>query len=444
MHARAPRGARFRCLPVTRVPAHVTGVQRNEDLATRVPSYSPAVSANRPRSNSDNFRAAEWLLAPVAERPSDVDPPAALASLKAARDGATTVRLGNLERAASAGGDAAANYVSRYGLAGVYKHVTSGGTSLWQIRVETYPGHVNNLYLVAGPRGHLLWDAGSNQPSSLRDLRAGIAAVRGFWKQDITLESVNAIVISHGHVDHFSGAPDLVDATRAPLYIHEADRDVLTDPRGRYTKHVAEMTRFLGDAGMPAAVQGEILPMYAANKEYCRPTTVSRGLRDGDRIGEEVGASWRVSHTPGHCPGHLCLRIDDTLLTGDHVLARISPHQGPGFLTPGCGLHHYFTSLDRIAAMPNIRRALPGHQEPVEDLRARIEEIRSHHFDRFRTIADLAANPGTTWEITERLYSGRLKGYNQLLGTLEVAAHLEWLEAQGHLRRGADGRTQLG
>ena len=402
------------------------------------------MSTNRPRSNSDLLRSAEWLLAPEAERPADADAGAALAQLKAARDGATAVRLANLERASSSGGEAAANYVSRYGLAGVYKHVTSGGTALWQMRVETYPGHVNNLYLIAGPSGHLLWDAGSNQPSSLRDLRAGFAAVRGFWKQDVSLESVKAIAISHGHVDHFSGAPDLVDATKAPLYIHEADREVLTDPKGRYAKHVAEMVRFLDVSGMPAVIRDEILPMSAANKEFCRPTKVTRGLKDGDRLGEEVGASWKVVHTPGHCPGHLCLRVDDTLLTGDHVLARISPHQGPGFLTPGCGLHHYFTSLDRIAAMPNIRRALPGHQEPIEDLPSRIEEIHSHHLDRFRTIAGLVTEPGTTWDVTDRLYAGRLKGYNRLLGTLEVAAHLEWLETAGHVRRGGDGRFQLG
>ena len=403
------------------------------------------MSRNPPRlrSNSDAFRPAEWLLVPAADRPAGADPEASLAALRAARDGATAVRLTALERAAATGGEAASNYVSRYGIAGVHKHVTSGGTSLWQIRIETYPGHVNNVYLIAGPRGHLLWDAGSNQPSSIRGLEDGFAAVRSFWKQDVALESLKAIAISHGHVDHFSGAPDLVDRTKAPLFIHEADREVLIDPKGRYAKHVAEMTRFLGDAGMPKAMQDEILPLYAANKEFCRPTTVARGLRDGDRIGEEVGASWRVVHTPGHCPGHLCLRIDDTLLTGDHVLARISPHQGPGFLTPGCGLHLYFSSLDRVAAMPGIRRALPGHQEPIEDLASRVLEIRAHHFDRFRTISDLAVEPGTTWDFTDRLYQGRLKGYNRLLGTLETAAHLEWLEGQGHFRRGGDGRTGL-
>jgi glyoxylase-like metal-dependent hydrolase (beta-lactamase superfamily II) len=403
----------------------------------------PAKTKPPARSNSDAFRAAEWLLAPQTERPADVDPAAALAELKAARDGATAARFGALERALAgadtngARGAGATSYVARYGLAGVYEHVTSGGTHLWQIRVETYPGHVNNVYLLKGPRGNLLWDAGSNQPSSARDLDAGFAAVRGFWKHDATLDGVKAIAISHGHVDHFSGAPDLVDLsrTKAPLFIHEADREVLTDPKARYERHVTEMVKFLADAEIPQKIRDEIVPLYAANKQYCRPTTVARGLRDGDAIGEEVGASWPVIHTPGHCPGHLCLRVDDTLLTGDHVLARISPHQGPGFLTPGCGLHLFFESLERVKAIPGIRRALPGHQEPVENLPQRVDEIRAHHELRFEKISALGTTPGTTWDMTDRLYAGRLRGYDRLLGALETAAHLEWLEAHGRFKR---------
>ena len=53
--------------------------------------------------------------------------------------------------------------------------------------------------------------------------------------------------------------------------------------------------------------------------------------------GRRIRAIW----TPGHTPGHLCLHDEDNdvLLTGDHVLPRISPNIGlqPHSATPPLG-----------------------------------------------------------------------------------------------------------
>ncbi len=60
-----------------------------------------------------------------------------------------------------------------------------------------------------------------------------------------------------------------------------------------------------------------------------------RLVSNGDRVpvpGRDVRAMW----TPGRTPGHLCLHdaAAGILLTGDHLLPRISPnigvHGGPG------------------------------------------------------------------------------------------------------------------
>ena len=71
----------------------------------------------------------------------------------------------------------------------------------------------------------------------------------------------------------------------------------------------------------------------------------------------------------------ICIQIGDVLLTSDHVLSRITPHQFPQAITPFAGLEHYFKSLARIRKLEGIDIALGGHEAPMYDLRSRIDEI---------------------------------------------------------------------
>src|SRR5262249_57762277 len=77
------------------------------------------------------------------------------------------------------------------------------------------------------------------------------------------------------------------------------------------------------DAAPGLAVTGDAL---AAVRAMAMPDML---LEHGDLVplpGRRVRAVW----TPGHTPGHLCLHeeSDGLLLTGDHVLPRISPDIG--------------------------------------------------------------------------------------------------------------------
>jgi signal transduction histidine kinase len=78
-----------------------------------------------------------------------------------------------------------------------------------------------------------------------------------------------------------------------------------------------------------------------------------------------------------HCPGLVCLQVHYVLLTSDHVLARITPHQFPQAITPFAGLEHYFRSLAKIRKLEGINYALGGHEEPIWDLRSPVLERRS-------------------------------------------------------------------
>ena len=85
-------------------------------------------------------------------------------------------------------------------------------------------------------------------------------------------------------------------------------------------------------------------------------------LNDGDDI-DLPGRRLRVVWTPGHTPGHICLHDadHDLLLTGDHLLPRITPNIGLAPGGPGSPLHGYLASLRRLRGYDSAE-ALPAHE----------------------------------------------------------------------------------
>jgi hydroxyacylglutathione hydrolase len=94
------------------------------------------------------------------------------------------------------------------------------------------------------------------------------------------------VINTHGHGDHIAANKDLA----APIYIHAADKDCLTDPKKNLSAGI-----FMVDIISPRA---------------------SRILEDGDTI--ELGKlKLKVIHTPGHTKGSISLALDNMIFTGD-------------------------------------------------------------------------------------------------------------------------------
>jgi glyoxylase-like metal-dependent hydrolase (beta-lactamase superfamily II) len=139
-------------------------------------------------------------------------------------------------------------------------------------------------------------------------------------------------------------------------------------------------------------------------------------------------------HVPGHCPGQVVIRLHDVLFSGDHVLSVISPHQSPERLTLHTGLSHYIDSLALLEEWDHgARLALGGHNNPIEDLKGRLEEIRQLHASRLRKMLEILKKPHTIAETAEALFH-RKDGYDVLLAIEEAGAHVEYLYQRGLLR----------
>ena len=149
-------------------------------------------------------------------------------------------------------------------------HAVSSGT--FSLDGETFDVD-NNIWVVGNDAECVVIDA----PHSVDDILALVGD-----------RTVTAIVCTHAHDDHVRVAPDLREATGAPILLHPDDRPlwVLTH----------------GD-----------LPWDA-------------DLADGQEI-PAGGATLRVLHTPGHAPGAVCLHAAELgcVFTGDTLF-----QGGPG------------------------------------------------------------------------------------------------------------------
>jgi glyoxylase-like metal-dependent hydrolase (beta-lactamase superfamily II) len=305
---------------------------------------------------------------------------------------------------------------------------TSEGREIYALPVEAFTGFIVNLYLVTDGSSTILVDCGSGMEESRRQLLERFEELRRDHGVALRLEDVDTILITHGHIDHFGGLRWVKAATGAPAGVHVLDRRVLSNYEERVIVASKAVEAFLRSSGIDGELQAKLMEVYLWAKGRYRSTEVDFLLKEGN----PAPGGFEVIHVPGHCPGQVCLRVDDILLTADHVLSRITPGQAPEAITQYTGLGHYFDSLEKIAAVPGIRLGLGGHEAPIADVAGRARAIRKHHDRRLERVLEICTEPRTLADVSLRLFGAR-KSYHVLLALLETGAHVEYLYQRGEL-----------
>ncbi len=287
--------------------------------------------------------------------------------------------------------------------------------------------------------GVALVDAGWDTDEAWTSLTDGLAVAGG------SIDDVRAVLVTHIHPDHYGLAGRVREASGAWIGLHPADAVMLESRYGNTDQLLAEMTHFLADSGVPADKLPDLAFASMVVKSMVTMAEPDMLFEDGKEI-ELPGWNLRTIWTPGHSPGHVCFYSADQrlLLSGDHVLPRITPNisvHTQQFPNP---LGDYLESLLKVQNL-GTEEVLPGHEYRFADLGARLEEIIRHHADRLDEIEQvLRDRPGSTaWDITVRLHWSRpwdqIESFMQRQANGETLAHCVLLELHDRVRRQGTG-----
>ena len=310
------------------------------------------------------------------------------------------------------------------------KFTTKNGARIYRIPMEAFPKFWVYAYLVFVDDMIVLVDTGSGFGDSNQHLLDGFERARADEGLDSVMDSLTHILVTHGHIDHFGGLPFLVENTDAKVGIHELDLRNLTNYEERIIVSERRLRDFLIEAGVDEEKREQIVRVYMVNKMLSKSVPVDFTY---NAIGMQLGR-FEFLHVPGHSGGHVVIRLDDYIFCGDHVLNGISPHQWPERLTLNMGLGHYLDSLNKFEAWAGdgITLVLSGHNEPIEDLSLRIQQIKGIHTKRLERTLDILSEPQTVAEVSSQLFP-TVSGYDILLSVEEAGAHVEYLYQRGLL-----------
>lgn len=307
---------------------------------------------------------------------------------------------------------------------------------LWSIPVPipNNPLRYVLVYAFEADRGLYIVDAGWNTDDAYDTLVEGLAHIGG------SVTDVAGVLITHIHPDHYGLAARVREASGAWVGLHPADAALIRDRYDEPEELLERLGAMLAQTGAPPE---ELPSLRDAAMTVLKFVTTSKPdilIHDGDKPevpGWDLLAIW----TPGHSPGHLCFwepryRL---MLTGDHVLPRITPNIG---FHPQSGhdpLGDFLRSLDKLRPYREAEEVLPAHEQRFVHLEGRIDELIGHHEARFEEVLTAIRNGhDTAYGIAGQMHWSRswdrIEGFMRRAAVGEAMAHLKALEYRGVLR----------
>ncbi|MBM4385100.1 MAG: MBL fold metallo-hydrolase [Deltaproteobacteria bacterium] len=292
-----------------------------------------------------------------------------------------------------------------------------------------------NSYVVLPPegsrRGVTLIDTGMRMDASFEAMR------RGFKEFGLALESIERILVTHAHGDHFGQAKRLRDLTGAQVFASAGEAERMRTGSSPAAMRGGNGAHWMRRFGMPDEVVEAKAPSGAMPSDLSEPIEVDGVLAEGDRI--DLGEfTLEVVATPGHCDDHIVFIERDLglIFSGDHLLTDISPvpllHVPPPGQERRPSLITFMRSLAKAEAL-HAEATYPAHGDVIWDHKKLIAGYRLHHERRKLQIARrLGQRVMTPYELGAEIFPKYFRDPRQsFLVMSEVVGHLDLLIEDG-------------
>jgi glyoxylase-like metal-dependent hydrolase (beta-lactamase superfamily II) len=151
-------------------------------------------------------------------------------------------------------------------------------------------------------------------------------------KKEVGDLEIKAILLTHGHVDHFNCLHEIKEQVNCPIYCHKNAKEKIEDPNKNYSRNINKFP---------------ISHQYS-NEDYL---FVHQGYI------EICGHKLKVLETPGHSNCSICFIIEDSMFTGDTLFYK-SIGRTDLYTSSDLDMHE---SLKKIRALKEDYTVYPGH-----------------------------------------------------------------------------------
>ncbi|AKJ31395.1 MBL fold metallo-hydrolase [Caldimonas brevitalea] len=273
-------------------------------------------------------------------------------------------------------------------------------------------------------------------------------ATREAWERVFEHEldglPVLRVIVTHMHPDHIGLAHWLTERWGCRLWISATDFNAARIASQSTTGYGGDAAaRFFASHGLNDA---ESIGKVRARSNYYatmvpQVPTQFRRLMDGLEL--RIGAhGWRCIAGYGHAPEHMSLYCDElkVLISGDMLLPRISTNVSVFDVEPeGNPLPLYLRSLRALEPLHHDTLVLPAHGRPFRGLHERVQQLLTHHDERFAEVRQACAqSPCSAADLLPVMFKRKLDLHQTTFAIGEAIAHLHALWIGGELRRVTD------
>lgn len=265
----------------------------------------------------------------------------------------------------------------------------------------------SNAYLVKTKNSNILFDTGANSDECLKILKKEIEDFGG----------IDAIIISHGHLDHAGCANTISKEFELPVYASLKEKERLSeDIVKRLERRVRKTIKLLHFFGFSEETAQKELEKANFYKNFMQPVEFIFNFNSFKDPEIEI------IELPGHTDGSIALFIkkEKGLLTGDALLKDgISSFFDPESMKNS--LENYLTSIQNIKELNPIL-VYPGHGNPFDSVNLVIEEHINYTELISEKIKEVITNNISIKDVISKLFP---KSYNALIAISEIVYALE-------------------